>query len=307
VSAAVLALPGAGPLAERIAARLEAHSTPVEVHRFPDGEHRVRLAGGVSGRPVVLAAALERPDDKLLPLLFAAATARDLGAASVGLAAPYLPYMRQDRSFKVGQATSARYFAQLLSRAVDWLVTVDPHLHRIPDPARIFSIPVEVVHAAPLLAAWVHANVAHPLLLGPDAESAQWVEAIASAAGAPYAVFRKRRLGDVRVALEMPDLSAHAGRTPVLADDIVASGVTMARAVRLLRAEGWPSPVCLGVHAVFAPGAWERLVRAGAAGTATCNTIAHPSNAIDVHSLVADAAAGVLEGSRATAGAQRAV
>ena len=66
----------------------------------------------------------------MLPLIFAAATARELAAAKIGLVAPYLAYMRQDRRFNPGEAVTSRQVAGLLSSAFDWLVTVDPHLHR---------------------------------------------------------------------------------------------------------------------------------------------------------------------------------
>ena len=48
---------------------------------------------------LILVCTLNDPDAKALPLLFAARTAKGLGAASVGLVAPYLGYMRQDRRF----------------------------------------------------------------------------------------------------------------------------------------------------------------------------------------------------------------
>jgi ribose-phosphate pyrophosphokinase len=209
--------------------------------------------------------------------------------------------MRQDRRFQSGEGVSARYFARLLSQALDWLITMDPHLHRIHDPDEIFSVPVTTVHAAPQLAEWVRAHVPHPLLLGPDAESGQWVEQVAAHAGAPWSVLAKRRLDDEGVALVLPDLGGHAGRSPVLVDDIVSSGSTMAEAVRLLRAANWPAPVCLAVHPVFAPGAYQLVRHAGAAAIVSCNTLVHPSNAIDVHPLLADAAALRLQGLHAAA------
>ncbi|HVS15355.1 MAG TPA: hypothetical protein VMV46_15620 [Thermoanaerobaculia bacterium] len=49
-----------------------------------------------------------------------------------------------------------------------------------------------------------------------------------------------------------------------------------------------PPPVCLGVHAVFADGAYEELSTV-AELVVTSNTIAHPSNEIDVAPLVAQA------------------
>ena len=60
-------------------------------------------------------------------------------------------------------------------------------------------------------------------------------------------------------------------------------------AVRQLRRSGARAPVCVGVHAVFAGDAREALEAAGAARIATCNTIAHPTNAIDLNGLIAGA------------------
>ena len=262
----------------------------VQVHRFPDGEGRVRITGTLSGEDVVLVAGLDRPDEKVVPLLFAAATARDLGAASVGLVAPYLPYLRQDRRFRAGEGISARYFCRLLSSEFDWLVTVDPHLHRIGALDELFAIPAEAAHAAPLLAGWIARNVVSPLVIGPDAESLQWAGSIAQRIGAPHAVLAKRRAGDRRVEITLPDLAAHAGRHPVLVDDVISSGETLAAAVRALRAAGWPAPVCLVVHPVFAAGAEAVLADAGAGAIVACNTVAHPSAVLDVQDLLAAAA-----------------
>ena len=86
----ILPMPGAERLVG-LARDLAATAGAVEVHEFPDGESRVRLLGYVRDEDVVLAAHLDRPDAKVLPLLFAAETARDLGAASVGLVAVAFP------------------------------------------------------------------------------------------------------------------------------------------------------------------------------------------------------------------------
>src|SRR3546814_1718571 len=82
---------------------------------------------------------LDHPYAKVLPLLFAADTARDLGARRIVLVAPYLAYMRQDIRFHAGEAVTSRTFAAILSRHLDWLVTVDPHLHRDRKSTRLNS------------------------------------------------------------------------------------------------------------------------------------------------------------------------
>lgn len=252
------------------------------LRRFPDGESYVRIETPPKGHSVAIVCALDRPDDKVLPLLFLAATARDLGATSVGLVAPYLSYMRQDRRFIDGEGVTSTYFAEMLSRAVDWLVTVDPHLHRRSSLGEIYRIPTHVVHAAPRLAAWIRTAVRRPLLIGPDSESAQWVSAVAEAAGAPFIVLEKTRRGDHDVSVSVPDVTRWRDHTPVLIDDIVSTARTMIETVSHLRRAALAGTVCVAVHGVFADGAYEALRAAGAEQIVTCNTIAHPSNAIDL-------------------------
>ena len=283
----LLALAGNDPLAAALAPRLDAELGTMVVRRFPDDESYLRIHTPVAGREVVLLCTLDRPDTKLLSLLFAAGTARELGAARVGLIAPYLAYMRQDRRFQPGEALTSTHFARLLSTAVDWLVTVDPHLHRRSDLGEIYSIPARVVHAAPLVSAWIRANVAAPILVGPDAESLQWVAAVANAAGAPYVVLQKSRHGDREVEVSVPEVERYRDRVPVLVDDIISTAHTMMETISHLHRARLAPPVCIGVHAVFAGDAYEALRAAGAARVVTCNTIAHASNAIDLSDLLA--------------------
>ena len=224
-----------------------------------------------------------------MALLFAAQAARDLGASQVGLVAPYLAYMRQDTRFNDGEAVTSRYFARFLSSAVDWLVTVDPHLHRYHALDEIYAVPGDVVHAAPALAIWIREHVERPLLIGPDEESEQWVASVAREAQAPHLVLHKTRHGDREVEIELPDVARFADRTPVLVDDIISTGRTMAETViRLRRSAIAAAPICIGVHAVFAGDAYEALSAAGAGRIVTTNAIRHASNAIDIDPLLAD-------------------
>ncbi len=284
----ILALPGSERLAAALAGKLRAEAGRMTVRRFPDGESYVRIETPVDGRNVVLACSLHEPDPKVLALLFAAATARELGAAQIGLVAPYLAYMRQDRRFNDGESITSVHFAKLVSRYVDWLVTVDPHLHRRSSLDDIYSIPGVAVHAAPLLAQWIRANVDTPVLIGPDSESEQWVSEVALGANAPWLVLEKIRRGDRDVSVSIPDPGAIRGRTPVLVDDIISTARTMMAAIHHLSGHGLAAPVCIGVHAVFAGNAYDELVAAGAARVITANTIPHASNAIDVIPAIAD-------------------
>jgi ribose-phosphate pyrophosphokinase len=290
----VMALPGAESLAEALASHLHCPASVIEAHRFPDGETVVRLRTAVAGRTVVLAARLDHPDKKTLAVLFAADAAREMGAAHVGLVAPYLPYMRQDDRFRPGEAITSRTYARVLSGTVDFLVTMDPHLHRWPSLDAIYTIPSRVVAAAPAIAEWLRREVPQPIIVGPDSESEQWVADVAARVDAPYVIMTKERRGDRDVVVRMPDGASSGGRTPVLLDDIVSSGHTLATASNVLRAAGWGPPQCVAVHALVDAAGMDLLHRAGIARIATCDTVPHPTNAVPVAGLLAEGIRGLL-------------
>jgi len=281
----LIAVPGNEDHARGLGARLGFPVIVPEFRQFPDGELYVRIDGEL-GDDVVLVG--NASGDNFLRVAFLAGTARDLGARRVGLVAPYLAYMRQDSRFKPGEGVTARYFARLVSATVDWLVTVDPHLHRIDSLAGVYTIPTTVARAAPEIARWITASVQRPVLVGPDAESVQWVKAVAEHCGAPFMILEKTRRGDRDVSITSPD-GAWNGHTPVVIDDIVSTGRTMIEATRQLRAAGSAAPMCVAIHAVFADALYEALIDAGARGIVTCDTIPHTTNQICVTAPLADA------------------
>jgi len=278
----IFAMPGNEAMAEKLASALGAERGTTTVRRFPDGESYVRVESAVEGRRVAIVCTLDRPDDKLIPLLLLAAAARENGATDVGLVAPYLAYMRQDSCFQPGETVSARHFAAWLSRGFDWLATVDPHLHRITKLSQVYVIPTRHVHAAPAVAAWLRAHVTRPALVSPDEESNQWVADVASRADAPMVVLHKVRKGDRDVEVSVPDVERWRDHTPVLVDDIVSTGRTMAETIGHLRRAGLAAPVCIAIHAVFSGNAVQDLESTGAGLVVSCDTVVHPTNGISV-------------------------
>lgn len=282
MSRLVVAFPGNRSLAASVAAGSGAAYVDLRWRHFPDGESLVTLDANCEACDVLVVCTLRDPDRHALALLFAARTARELGARSVGLVAPYLAYLRQDTNFHAGEAISSLHFASFLSWVFDWIVTVDPHLHRHAELGALFDVPACRASAMPLVADWIAANVASPVLVGPDSESAQWVQPVAARLKAPVVVLSKTREGDRRVAVSLPDRAVIANRTPVLIDDIVSSGHTLLETVRALHQVEAPPAVCIAVHGVFAEAADRRLLDAGVQRLVTTNSIEHPSNAIDL-------------------------
>jgi len=277
------ALPNNESLCQQLASKMEAKVGDITIRSFPDQETYIRVQTPVKNQTVILVCTLDRPDKKILPLLFLARTLKDQGAIQVILLAPYLSYMRQDIIFKEGEALTSKYFAQWLSETVDGLITVDPHLHRISCLEEVYTIPTQVIHAANSIANWIKNNIQQPLLIGPDSESEQWVAAVAKEADAPFLVLEKTRHGDKSVTVSVPQVEAYQHHQPVLVDDIISTARTMMKTVGHLNKAGMRPPICIGVHAIFAGQAYEDLQEAGAADVLTCNTVIHTSNAVGLN------------------------
>lgn len=274
--------------AQRIAQAADIELTVIERHRFPDGELKLRLPSGLRG-PVALLRSLDHPNEKLVELLLASQTARQLGATHLTLIAPYLAYMRQDIAFRPGEAVSQTIVGHFLASLFDAVITVDPHLHRVATLEQAVPVPQAVVlSGAPLLADLIAQHHRSPLLMGPDDESAQWVAQAARRHGFDHAVCTKVRSGDKQVAIALPDTPL-AGRAVVLIDDVASTGRTVAQAARLALQAGAASVDVAVTHALFADDALQVILEAGVSQVWSTDCIAHGSNAVAIAPLLAQA------------------
>lgn len=280
------------PSARRLAQAANMSAVPIERHRFPDGEIKLRLPEGLPTQLVILRS-LNDPNEKLLELLLVAQTARSLGASRLTLVAPYLAYMRQDIAFQPGEAISQRIVGGFLAGLFDAVITVDPHLHRV---ARLReAVPAAhaiALSAAPLLSDWIAVRRPRALLIGPDEESAQWIAMAAARHGFDHAVCRKLRHGDRSVEVELPAMAV-TGRHVVLLDDVASTGHTVARAAQQLLAAGAASVDVAVTHALFSGDALQVLQDAGVNEVWSTDCVAHPSNVVSMAGTLAEALAGL--------------
>jgi ribose-phosphate pyrophosphokinase len=281
----VFSLPGNEALTKHIAVLNNFELGKAEFGIFPDGESKQKLLTDVKDKTVFLVCNLYKPNEKLISLYLFATLTKSLGAKKICLISPYLAYLRQDKIFSQGEGLTSKYVADFISSFADEFITVDPHLHRISSLSEIFRIPTTALGTENYLAMWINKNVKNPIIIGPDSESEQWVKAVAEKAAAPYMILEKVRKGDRDVEVSFPDIKLLIERTPVLLDDIISTGRTMIETILKLKEQSAVSPVCIGIHAVFAEGAYEQLLEAGAAQVVSCNTIAHQSNKIDISDI----------------------
>ena len=272
----------------RLAAAAGLDIAQIEVHRFPDGESRIRIPLPLPPH-VLIYRSLDQPNGKLVELLMAAATARELGAQRITLVAPYLCYMRQDKAFHPGEAVSQRVLGKLLANNFNALITVDPHLHRVHKLSD--AVPVEnavALAATDAMASYLEGRLDNPMLIGPDEESRQWVAAIARRNQLEFHVASKLRTGDSDIRVSLPD-AAYGGRHLVLVDDIASTGSTLVAATLALREHNPASITVMVTHALFVGDALQRIQGAGVSQIWSCDSISHATNRISLTKSIAQA------------------
>jgi ribose-phosphate pyrophosphokinase len=285
----LLAFDDEAVLAQRLADALGCPLAFIDRHRFPDGETRLRLPPQLPERTVVLRG-LQQPNEKLTELLLAAGGARELGARQLTLVSPYLAYMRQDMAFTPGEVVSQRHVGHLLAAGFDAVVTVDPHLHRVATLDDVLPGRRGVaLTGAPRLGEWVATQRPGALLLGPDEEALQWVRAAALGTGLDYAVCTKQRRADRDVAVALPEGLALRGRSVVLLDDVASTGHTLVEAAREALACGASRVDAAVTHALLVDDALARLQAAGVGEVWSTDSVPHPTNAVSIAGLLAQA------------------
>ena len=283
-------LPSAADAGGRLAARLGISLHEIEVHRFPDEELRVTV--GPASETTIVYASLHQPNDKLLALLFASEALRRGGAKRLVLVAPYLCYMRQDTAFHEGEAVSQKVIGKLLAQALR------PRRHGRCAPAshrRTFAMSFRAsrrtifrpCRRSPMRCA--RALDRQTVIVGPDEESRPWVSDLAARLGLDFAVARKSRRGDRAVEITFPDPARLANRPVLLVDDIVSSGGTLSACAKALHAAGVTSIDAVITHALFSPELVGALFAAGIRSVKSTDSVPHPTNAIALDGVLAEA------------------
>jgi ribose-phosphate pyrophosphokinase len=249
------------PLGEELARTLGRSLGKCQLERFPDGELHVELQEDVRGRNVCLIQPTAPPvGENLLELLLMADACWRAGAARLMAVLPYFGYARHDRRARPGEALGGRLVASLLEQGhFDRLVAVNLHA---PSLEGCFDMPLEHLNACSMLAEAVR-PYAGPgaVVVSPDLGAVKLAERYARQLGLPLAIVHKSRVSGSEVSVQGL-VGEVRGLRPILVDDLISTGGTIAAAAEFVRKEGCADEITVvATHALLVGPAVERLAQ----------------------------------------------
>jgi ribose-phosphate pyrophosphokinase len=265
-------------LATSLARELKTTIVEVNYSRFPDGEQYL-ITGELDDETIIVGSVVDNESLVQLILLIDACDSSDNQ-----LVLPYMGYARQDKRFRQGEPISARAIAQVLSRGVSEIITVNIHEKEV---LNYFGVPAKNISLARDIGSYIKTlNLSNPLILAPDEGALIFAEQVASAGGWDFDHLEKTRLSGIEVKMAPKQLCA-AARSVVIVDDIISTGGTIATASSMLYQQGAKDVFAACVHGVLTGGAYVHLMAAGIREVICSNTIERGCSKISAASQLA--------------------
>ena len=281
--------PASRNLGQKIAEILNARIVPVKLKTFPDGEYCLRFDGDVKDEEVIVVQTTGPPQDtNIMQLLMLVDAAKDLGAEKVTAVVPYLAFARQDKRFLPGEAVSAETFVKLIEACgTDRFITVNIHSE---NTLKRFSVPTANLSAITSLAEhFKNRGLDGAFSLSPDKGAVELVEEADKVLGGGCGWLRKERnrfTGEIQ--LEEKSLKVK-GRDVIVFDDIISTGGTIARAVKMLKSQGARRVYAACVHPLLIGEAKTKIIESGAEEIVGTDSIPSSVRTVSLAPLIAEA------------------
>ena len=262
----------------------------IEFKTFPDGDSYVRIEDipSCKGKDVSLFHRLY-PDQNsaIFHAIQIIDTLKRVGAQTT-LVAPYLPYSRQDKTFKDGEALSAEIVCSMLANAgVKKLVTLDCHFLKKEGEFEYAGLKIKNISANKLLVEHAKSKLGE-----------EDIEVISPDQGANYLVSSfggksmKKLRGEYEEGKEAyrkiegveMDFDVE-GKNVLILDDMISTGGTMIKAVGNVRNGKAKKVLCAATHGFFLKGSLQKLNDVSD-GVFTTNSIQNPAGEVDIRSLL---------------------
>ena len=250
-------------LAEQIAQRVGIPLSKASISHFADGEIKITIDESIRGCEVYVVQSVSDPvNTNLMELLIMVDALRRASAAKINVVMPYYGYARQDRKARSREPITAKLIANLLEMdQISRLVTIDLHA---PQVQGFFDIPVDHLQATSLFTKYIEEqNLGDDIVVvAPDHAGVNLARKYAERIKASIAIIDNRN-DEVRerTEQEVPEyvIGDVKGKTAIIVDDIVDTGVRMSLSAQALKNFGAAKVYGIATHAVLSADAVNTL------------------------------------------------
>ncbi|MHB8093968.1 MAG: ribose-phosphate pyrophosphokinase [Candidatus Aminicenantales bacterium] len=242
------------------------------LERFSDGEIHFYIDENVRGEDIfILQTGSADASFHLMELFLMIDAFKRASAERITIVMPYYCYARQDWKDRPRVPISARLVADLLEKAgADRVLTMDLHSPQIQG---FFSIPVDNLMAAPVLAGYIQGLGLEDLtIVSPDAGGVGRARVFAKRMEAKLAIIDKRRPAP-NVAKVLNVIGEVKGQNVVIFDDMVDTAGTLVLSVEALIREGARKVFAACTHPVLSGSAVEKIENSALEKLYVTNTI----------------------------------
>lgn len=266
--------PASQILGVKIANELGIESLNTEFKTFPDGENYVRIniedETKIAGKDVIIVqstgpSSSGNQNARLIELFMMIDAVKRMGATKIIVVIPYLAYARQDKVFRPGECAFANVILSIIdSMRIDELYVCDVHAPKVLQD--LICNKVVNIDTMKILADYIKTLGAKDIVVvAPDKGAVERSKAFAKYFGeeVPVDFFEKRR--DVKTGeIIMSGKLSLQGKDVVISDDIIATGGTMATAIKLSKESGANKIYAVASHALLLQNAKFCILNAGA-------------------------------------------
>ncbi|MFO7796921.1 MAG: ribose-phosphate diphosphokinase [Promethearchaeia archaeon] len=264
--------PASQMLGIKIANELGIPHINTEFKKFPDGENYLRLnledETILEGKEIIIVqstgpSASRDQNARLIELFIMIDAVKRIGVAKIILVVPYLAYARQDKIFRPGESEFAKVVLQMIdSMEIDELFVVDIHNPTVLEELTCKAVNIDSMK---ILADYIKSLGAKDIVVvSPDKGAIERSKAFAKHFGEDVTVdfFEKKR--DVKTGdITMSGKLSLKNKDVVIADDIIATGGTMSKAIKLSKENGANKVYAAATHALMLQNAKYRILAAG--------------------------------------------
>lgn len=278
-------------LALKLSKKLNTEVILTEERIFPDGEIKPRLKKETSAQTAVLIIQKKQKEninDYLLRFYLLSCKLKENYQKVIGIL-PYLPYARQDTYFLEGDPFSLKYIAEMIESKLDVFITVNMHEHR-KKINEVFNIENHNLSVFKFYAEKYFSKInktKNLILVGPDDEAKHFVNDFRKGVDLPYYIFEKERdFKTGKVNFKKPNFD-FANKDVLILDDIISSGGTIIKVVKILK-EVKAKSLSLGIcHGLFSPEFVKNIAPYNISQIIVSNSVENTSSNYDITEMIA--------------------